>query len=125
MPWSAVDILLALPVFALVLFRVTGLLLTAPIFASTVIPARIRVAIGATAAAMIFPLVGTQAPKGLTMSMALVGGAGALLSREHDSVAAAVPVDRQESLSVERKRMCDWGMSITHEVIDGNVCRFL
>jgi flagellar biosynthetic protein FliR len=78
-PWALIDIPLALPVYALVLFRITGLVMTAPVFASKVIPARVRGALALVTAAMIFPLVKGQAPSELTMSAALVGGAGELM----------------------------------------------
>ena len=72
MPWLFVDILLALPVFALVLFRISGLMLTAPIFGSRVIPLRIRGALVIVLAAMMFPLLRSQAPAGLSLSMGMM-----------------------------------------------------
>lgn len=74
-----VEILVALPVFALVLFRVSGLVLTAPIYGSKVVPVRIRVALTLAATAMIFPMVKAQAPGDLTLSLAIVGGIGELM----------------------------------------------
>ena len=74
-----VDITLALPVFALVLFRISGLMLTAPVYKSRVIPMRIRAALTLVTAAMIFPLVGMQAPAELSLTAALVGGVGELM----------------------------------------------
>ncbi len=79
MPWPIADILLALPVYALVLFRISGLMLAAPIYGSTVIPVRIRVALSLTVTALIFPLVRGQAPPDMTLSMALVGGVGEMM----------------------------------------------
>jgi len=79
MPWSLFDILLALPVFALVLFRITGLMLTAPIFGSRVIPMQIRVAVAVVVATIAFPLVSGQAPSELSLSAALVGGIGEMM----------------------------------------------
>ncbi len=79
MPWSLVDILLSLPIYALVLFRISGLMLTAPIYASTVVPVRIRVAIAVTVAAMIFPMMRAKAPAEMTLSMAVVGGIGEMM----------------------------------------------
>ena len=79
MPWQLVDIVLALPTYALVMFRVAGLMLTAPIYASNMIPVRIRVALAVTVAAMIFPFVRGQAPAELTLSMTLVGGVGEMM----------------------------------------------
>lgn len=78
-PWLLFDILIALPVFALVMFRLTGLMLTAPLFGSQVIPVRMRVAMVMTLAAMIFPLVKHQAPSDTTLGTVLVAGAGELM----------------------------------------------
>ena len=79
MPWSLFDILLALPTYALVLFRLTGLALTAPLYSSQAIPARIRVALIVVVAAMIFPMVAGQAPAELTLGTAIVGGIAELI----------------------------------------------
>lgn len=79
MPWSLFDILLALPVYALVLFRLGGFMLTAPVFSSRVIPGRVRGAMVIALAAMIFPAVSRQAPTDMTLSAVLIGGAGELL----------------------------------------------
>lgn len=74
MPWSMFDILLALPAFALVLFRLSGLMVTAPVFSSRAIPVRVRAAFIMVIAAMIFPLVKNQAPSELTLVTALTAG---------------------------------------------------
>ena len=79
MPWRMLDITLALPVFALVAFRIAGLVLTAPFFGSTVIPVRIRAAFVFTVAAMIFPLVWGSAPTEITLATAVVGGVGEMM----------------------------------------------
>jgi len=76
MPWSLFDIVAALPVYALVLFRLTGMMLVAPVYGSTVIPLRIRVALAMTVAAMVFPLVSRQAPADLSIGAAIAGGVG-------------------------------------------------
>ena len=69
----------ALPAFALVLVRITGLMLTAPVYASQVIPVRVRVALAVVVAAMIFPLVGGDAPREITPAVAVVGLVGELM----------------------------------------------
>jgi flagellar biosynthesis protein FliR len=74
MPWSLVDILIALPVFAAVLFRIGGLVMTAPVLASSLIPMRIRAAFTMVIAAMIFPIVNQHAPADMTLSSVLVSG---------------------------------------------------
>ena len=79
MPLFPFDILLSLPAFALVLTRVSGLMITAPLFASSVIPARIRVAMVVALAAMTFPLATRHIPADITLSAALVGGVGELM----------------------------------------------
>lgn len=79
MPWSLLDILLALPTFALVLFRVGGLMATAPIFASRIVPIRVRVALTMTLSALLFPFVRQQVPSEITLVNVLVSGAGEVL----------------------------------------------
>lgn len=73
-PWKMADITLALPVYALVVFRISGLMLTAPIYGSRVIPRRIKAALTMVTAAMIFPLVRGQAPAELTLTAVFFGG---------------------------------------------------
>jgi flagellar biosynthetic protein FliR len=73
------DIFSSLPVFALVLFRVGGFMMTAPVFAARVMPVRIRAALAMTAALAVFPLVRRQAPADLTLSAALIGGLGEVM----------------------------------------------
>ncbi len=79
MPWSILDILLGLPTYALVLFRLSGLAMTAPVYSSQSVPVRVRVALLMTIAAMIFPAVASQAPADLTLLGAVVGGVGELM----------------------------------------------
>ena len=76
MPWQILDIPLWLPVFALVLFRLTGLVVGAPLLSSTVIPVRVRAALVLALAGLTFPLVRAQAPADISMAVllpALVG----------------------------------------------------
>lgn len=76
MPWQILDIPMWLPVFALVLFRLTGLVAGAPLLSSTVIPIRIRAALVLALAGLTFPLVRSQAPADLGLAIllpALVG----------------------------------------------------
>ena len=79
MPWLLTDILSSLPVFALVLFRLAGLFLTAPIYRSTMIPMRIRAALAAVIAVLVFPLVRADIPADVTLVMAVVGGVGEMM----------------------------------------------
>lgn len=79
MPWSLLEIPLALPVFCLVLFRLTGLMLVAPIFSSRIIPGRMRALLILALGALMFPVVRPDAPENLTLGMAVVGGFGELM----------------------------------------------
>ena len=79
MPVPFIEIFVALPAFALALFRVSGLVLTAPVYGSTVVPVRIRVALTLVATAMIFPVVRRQVPVDVSLSSAVVGGIGELM----------------------------------------------
>ncbi len=79
MPWRSLDILMELPTYALVLFRVSGLMLTAPLFKSSMVPVRFRAGLAAITAALIFPLVRDQAPAELTLFGAVVGGVSEIM----------------------------------------------
>lgn len=74
MPWGLLNLFPQLPVFAVVLFRVSGLVMTAPVYGSRLIPVRIRAALAVAAAAMIAPLVRTAAPAELSLSSVLAAG---------------------------------------------------
>jgi len=76
MPWEILEIPLWLPVFALVLFRLTGLVVGAPLLSSTVIPVRVRAALVLALAGLTFPLLRAQAPTDISLAIllpALVG----------------------------------------------------
>ena len=62
MPLSLISIQLLLPSFVLVLFRVGGITLTAPMFSSQTIPTRLRVGLAFVIALMVFPIVGPLTP---------------------------------------------------------------
>lgn len=79
MPLSIFEIFLALPTFALVLFRIGGMVLTAPIYGSKVIPVRVRAAMTFTIAAIVTPLVRHQVPADVTLALAIIGGVGELM----------------------------------------------
>ena len=57
MPYPLLNILTALPAFALVLFRVSGMVATSPVFASAAIPVRVRAAFALVLSTMVFPIV--------------------------------------------------------------------
>jgi flagellar biosynthetic protein FliR len=69
----------ALPVFVLVLFRLSGLWLSAPIFANSMIPIRVRAGFVLVVGLLIFPQVRLQAPAELDLAAALVGGVGEIM----------------------------------------------
>src|SRR4051812_42362646 len=79
MSLPALDILVILPAFALVLFRVSGMVMTAPIYGSTVIPLRIRIALTFVLALVTFPLVRNQLPATPTLGTVLAGAVGELM----------------------------------------------
>jgi len=74
MPWQLLNIFHDLPVFALVMFRLTGLMISAPLLASSMIPIRIRVGLTVAVALLVVPLVRPQAPAGLDLTRAVAGG---------------------------------------------------
>jgi len=78
-PWQLVPIPLLLPAFLLVLFRVAGLAVMAPLFSSTAIPVRIRIYLALAIALVIFPLVLPSVPARVTFGEALVGVAGEMI----------------------------------------------
>ena len=57
MPLSLISLQLLLPSFLLVLFRVGGLTISAPMFSSQTIPFRVRAGLAFVIALMVFPLV--------------------------------------------------------------------
>lgn len=70
---------LYLPLFVLVLCRVSGLMLTAPIYGSQTIPTRIRAALAVAISVSVFPVVIYRLPAGLSLGQALPGVIGELL----------------------------------------------
>jgi len=76
MPLPALNLFAILPAFALVLFRVSGMVMTAPIFGSPVIPLRIRAALTFVLTLITFPLLGNQLPRAMTLSDVVSGLVG-------------------------------------------------
>jgi flagellar biosynthetic protein FliR len=70
---------LLLPAFALVLGRVAGLMLTAPLFGSEAVPLRVRVGIAFALSLIVFPLVSLRLPADLTFARAVGGSVGELM----------------------------------------------
>jgi flagellar biosynthetic protein FliR len=79
MPWNLVPIYLQLPAFMLVLFRVGGLMFSAPMFGSNVIPIRIKAFFSIAIAIMVFPIVMPDLITELSLGMALIGILGELM----------------------------------------------
>lgn len=79
MPWDSLNILMALPTFALVVFRIAGLVMTAPLLSSNAVPLKIRVGLTVAVAAVAMPIVAKTAPVGLSLGSVLVGGVGELM----------------------------------------------
>lgn len=79
------------PVFLLVFFRVTGVMMLAPVFGSAMAPAPVKIFLSLVLALLFFPLVGTAggaAPEGMVLALAvawelsvglLIGFAAAML----------------------------------------------
>jgi flagellar biosynthetic protein FliR len=70
---------LMLPLFALVLVRISGLMLTAPIYGSQVVPMRIRAALAGVISLLMFPVVAPTLPADVTLASAIPGLIGELL----------------------------------------------
>jgi len=70
---------LLLPGFVLVLFRVIGLTLVAPVLGSNLIPARLKVVLFMSLAAVVFPAVSSSIPTDVSLGTALVGVVGEML----------------------------------------------
>jgi len=79
MPYALLDIFHALPAYALVLFRLTGLMWTAPVFGSAAIPLRIRAALAMTLAAMVFPVIAPTLPQNVTVNSVITGAVTELM----------------------------------------------
>lgn len=78
-PWSFFEILVALPAFALVLLRVTGLMMTAPLLSSSMVPVRVKAAFAATISVVIFPLIRERIPASASLIDVMVGGVGEMM----------------------------------------------
>ena len=79
MNWTLFNVHLLLPGFALVVFRVLGLLVTAPLFGSGAIPAKLKVCFAFAVSATVFPLVAPTVPAEITLHTALLGVFGEMI----------------------------------------------
>ncbi|UCD28313.1 MAG: flagellar biosynthetic protein FliR [Planctomycetota bacterium] len=78
MSFSFVEFYAFLPAFLLVLFRVGGLILAAPMFNSSVLPARIKTMIAVAISLAVFPMMISYVPASITLGSAVAGLAGEL-----------------------------------------------
>jgi flagellar biosynthetic protein FliR len=79
MPLELARLYTFLPAAMLVVFRMAGLMITAPLFSSTAIPVRLRVWVAVGLAAVVMPVVWPTVPSHLTLLEATVGLAGELM----------------------------------------------
>jgi len=79
MPYALATLYTFLPAALLVLFRMGGLVMTAPLFSSSAIPMRIRVYVTVSLAVVLAPAVWPTLPADVTLRGALVGTVGELL----------------------------------------------
>jgi flagellar biosynthetic protein FliR len=78
MLWTMFNLYASLPAYLLVLFRISGLVLAAPLFSSAVIPMRIKILLSMAIAAAVFPLASVHLAGPVTLATALTGLAGEL-----------------------------------------------
>lgn len=78
MPWTMFNLYASLPAFLLVLFRIGGLVLAAPLFSSAIIPARVKILMSMAMAAAVFPFASVHLAGPVTLGTALAGLAGEL-----------------------------------------------
>jgi flagellar biosynthetic protein FliR len=67
-----------LPAFMLVLFRIGGLMLTAPVFSSVALPVQIRVFLAVAVSLAVFPMIVSYLPLQVTLAGACAGLLGEL-----------------------------------------------
>jgi flagellar biosynthesis protein FliR len=73
MPWTIFSLYMSFPAFLLVLFRIGGLVLAAPLFSSAAIPMRIKMLMTVAMAAAVFPSASVHLTMPLTLETALTG----------------------------------------------------
>jgi flagellar biosynthesis protein FliR len=78
MPWSIAQFYLLLPAFLLVLFRMSGLMLAAPLLGSEVLPAQLRALLAVAMSFAVFPMVVTHLVLPATLGGMVAGLVGEL-----------------------------------------------
>lgn len=76
MPLELARLYTLLPAAMLVVFRMAGLMITAPLFSSTAVPVRLRIWLAVGLAAVVMPVVWPTVPSSLSLLGATVGLAG-------------------------------------------------
>lgn len=76
MPLELARLYSLVPVGMLVIFRMAGLMIAAPMFGSTVIPLRVRIGLAVAFGLVLLPVVGPLLPRSLTLGSAVAGLAG-------------------------------------------------
>lgn len=79
MPWSVFELYAKWPLFLLVLFRIGGLMLAAPIFSAAIFPTQVRILLAMAIAAAVFPMMSVQLTVPVTADTAVSGLAGELV----------------------------------------------
>lgn len=79
MPWPLFESYTLLPAFMLVLARMIGLMLAAPVFSSTLIPMRVKLLLTVAMSVAVFPMVSANMTVSVTLASALAGMVGELM----------------------------------------------
>lgn len=79
MPWSVFDLYANWPTFLLVLFRIAGLTISAPIFSASLFPMQVKLLLTLAIAAAVYPLAAVELAAPITLNTALVGMVGELV----------------------------------------------
>lgn len=79
MPWSMAELYALFPAFLLVLFRIAGLMLAAPFFSSSSMPAQVKVGLSVAVSLAVFPVMAVHVAGPVTLASALVGLIGELM----------------------------------------------
>lgn len=76
---SGATLVTALPVLLLIVTRISGLMLTAPVFSSRAVPRRLKIGLALMIAVLLYPVVSRDAPSDLSLSVVVGGLPGELL----------------------------------------------
>jgi flagellar biosynthetic protein FliR len=79
MPLPLFELYAKFPAFLLVLFRIAGLMLAAPLFSAATMPTQLRAMLAVAMAAAVFPMVSTQVAVPVTLATAIPGLLGELV----------------------------------------------